>query len=560
MTTVTKKPPVAVVLSLFFSGIFLSVESVRLMLNCRWKTEEAGFFIALCAVEITAGFIFVSANKRKMMDFLYLSGALLLTLHAGIINTTLDWVINFALAGSVIALLVRNKKVNSYLLFAAAFVSGLIWSVALPGCVLLFSCIFALFLSGTLIASASGLRHIRWIFLPLLLIQFFLFPFGKSKEKILRDYRDIHDIAVSTLPASLLTENEEKNLSVLQVSREKRLAEAAPWKILPGIGSVTTCIPGTFPPIGTTLDSFEKPFDIVSVEVLPEWSENATQTMIEKLSKMVAPGHGIMLFPRSVLKFMPQNKNFITVPGSEERRLAAVEFSADDVTCEKLEKRLDKRLEYLNNKDFMTPGVFSALFNKNPEKVTFSFPKIIVKEHSLFFWITLGVVWLLFRITFSRKENLSSFLSEADNKCSATLIILTGFFIFSENRIYACFPEYFFLFCIVFALPFFGKKGKLEKVMLLASIILPWLFTDPEPGVFLQIIIFLTVLVSCMSSGMTTAKIMSETKSNRKRTIFASLTGIFLGGLLFHFFFIPGNPIPLLCISSILRTTNLLRE
>ena len=72
MTTVTKKPPVAVVLSLFFSGIFLSVESVRLMLNCRWKTEEAGFFIALCAVEITAGFIFVSANKRKMMDFLYL--------------------------------------------------------------------------------------------------------------------------------------------------------------------------------------------------------------------------------------------------------------------------------------------------------------------------------------------------------------------------------------------------------------------------------------------------------------------------------------------------------
>ena len=73
MTSVHKKPPLAVVLSLFLTGIFLSVESVRLMLNCRWKSEETGFFIALCAIEITAGFIFVSANKRKMMDFLYLS-------------------------------------------------------------------------------------------------------------------------------------------------------------------------------------------------------------------------------------------------------------------------------------------------------------------------------------------------------------------------------------------------------------------------------------------------------------------------------------------------------
>ena len=142
--------------------------------------------------------------------------------------------------------------------------------------------------------------------------------------------------------------------------------------------------------------------------------------------------------------------------------------------------------EYLDNKDFMIPGVFSALFNANPEKVTFSPRKTIAREHSLFFWITLGVMWLLFRITASRKKKLSSFLSETDNKCSATLIAITGFFIFSENRIYACFPESFFLFCIIFALPFFGKKGKLEKVMLLASIILPWLFTDPEPGMFLQ--------------------------------------------------------------------------
>ena len=560
MTTVQKKPPFTVVLSLFLTGIFLSVESFRFMQDCRWKSEEAGFFIALCAVEIISGFIFVSANKRKMMDFLYLSGALLLTLHAGVINTPLDWIINFALAGSVLAFLVRNKKVNSYLFFAAAFFSGLVLTLILPGYVPLFSCASALLLSGTLIASATGLRYIRWIFLPLLLIQFILFPFGKNKGKLLRDYRDIHDIAVSTLPASLLTENEEKNLSVLQITREKRLADTAPWKILPGIGSVTTCIPGTFPPIGMTLDSLENTFDIVSVEILPEWSESAIRNMLEKLSKMVAPGHGIMIFPRSVLKLMPQNKNFITVPGSEKRRLAAVEFSSNDVTCENLEKRLDKRLEYLGNKDFMTPGVFPALFNSNPEKVTVSFPVTAAKEHSLFFWITLGVVWLLFRVTASRKENLSSFLSEADNKCSATLIALTGFFIFSENRIYACFPECFFLFCIVFALPFFGKKGKLEKVMLLASIILPWLFTDPEPGMFLQIVIFAATLISCMSSGMTTAKIMSEINSDRKQTVFASLSGIFLGGLLFHFFFIPGNPVPLLGIASILRTGNLLRE
>ena len=143
------------VLSLFFSGIFLSVESVRLMLDCRWKSEEAGFFIALCAVEIIAGFIFVSANKRKMMDFLYLSGALLLTLHAGIINTTLDWVINFVLAGSILAFLARNKKINSYLLFAAAFVSGLIPAFVLPGYTLLFSCVSALLLFQGLLLMGS---------------------------------------------------------------------------------------------------------------------------------------------------------------------------------------------------------------------------------------------------------------------------------------------------------------------------------------------------------------------------------------------------------------------
>ena len=340
MTTVPKKPSFTAILSLFLTGVFLSVESVRFMLDCRWKSEEAGFFIALCAVEIIAGFIFVSANKRKMIDFLYISGALLLTLHAGIINTNLDWVVNFTLAGSIIAFLARNKKVNSYLFFAAAFACGLVLTLTLPGYALLFSCTSALLLTGVLISSASGLRRIRWIFLPLLLIQFFLFPVGKNKEKILRDYRDIHDIAVSTLPASLLTENEERSLSVLQITREKHLAEVAPWKILPGIGSVTTCIPGAFPPIGITFDSFEKTFDIVSVEVLPEWSDNAIKNMLEKLSKMVTPGYGIMIFPHSVLKLMPQNKNFITIPGSGKRRLAAVEFSANDATCEKLEKSM----------------------------------------------------------------------------------------------------------------------------------------------------------------------------------------------------------------------------
>ena len=560
MTAVNKKPPFPAVLSLFLTGVFLSVESVRIMLDCRWKSEETGFFIALCAVEIIAGFIFVSANKRKMIDFLYISGALLLTLHAGIINTTFGWIINFLLAGSAFAFLSRSRKVNSYLLFAAAFVCGLILSLVLSRYILLLSFVSALCLTGTLIASAKGLRLVRWIFIPLLLIQFFLFPIGKNKAKIMRDNRDIRDVAVSTLPGSILTENDEKNLSVLQITREKYLAEAAPWSLLPGIGNVVTCTTGDFPPLGMTLDSIDRTFDIVSVEILPEWSESAIRNMLEKLSEMVTPKRGIMIFPSSVMKLMPRDKRFISVPGSEKRRLAAVEFSPADVTCEKLEKRLQERLEYLNNKDFITPGVFAALFNADPEIVPCPFTQPVSNEHSYFFWITLGIIWFVFRITASRKENLSSFLAETDNKCSATIIALTGFFIFSENRIYACFPEVFFLFCIIFALPFFGKKGKLEKVMLLSSIVLPWLFTDPDPGVFLQGVIFATVLVSCMSSGMTTAKIMAENNAGRKQTVFAALTGIFLGGLLFHCFFIPGNPIPLLCISSILRTGNLLRE
>ena len=490
MTSIGKKPAVSAILLLLLTGIFLACESGRLFFDFRWKQEGVGIFAALCAIEMIAGFLFV--NKRKMTDFLYISCALLLTLHAGVINTTLNWVINFAFAGGITAFLVRNRKTNTYFPFAVAFAAGLILVFALPDHALLLSFISGMLLTGMLIVSASGLNHVRWIFLTLIVIQAFLFPAGKNRIKAAQHYRDIHDVVISTLPASLLTENDSNNLSVLQVTRNKHLKEIAPWHIIPGIGEKKSCLLEEFPPAGIQLDMPEKTFDIVSVEILPgNWSDSAVKTLLEKLSKMVEEKHGIMIFPRSVIEYMPKDKVFITVPGSEKRRLAAVGYPPEKVTTEQLDKRLQKILESTDNKDFMTPGVFEALFNEKIEKINCDVKKNITKQHSVLFWITLAFFWFIFRITASRKGKNSAFLAAMDNTSSATLIALTGFCVFAENRIYACFPEMIFLTGIIFALPFFGKKGKLEKILILCSMILPWIFTDPEPGTTLVFVIFL---------------------------------------------------------------------
>ena len=208
----------------------------------------------------------------------------------------------------------------------------------------------------------------------------------------------------------------------------------------------------------------------------------------------------------------------------------------------------------------MPPGVFSALFNENPEKIEPLTPESVSKTHSLFFWITLGIFWILFRIIIGRKGKNASFFAGVDNACSAVLIALTGFCLFSANRIYAFFPETLFLFALVFALPFRGQKKKTEKLFLLFSIILPWFFTDPDDGIVLQLIIFLTVMITCISSGMTAGKLMLETSIHKKRVIFAALSGICLGGAVFHIFYTPENLIPILLIASLMRVGNLLRE
>jgi hypothetical protein len=560
MKLIPQKSLVSAVLLLFLASLFLSFEFVRLMADAPWKEEEIGFFVALYAIQMIAGFIFVSANKRNASDFLYISGALLLTLHAGVIHNSLHYIINFIIFGAVSAFLIRSRKSNTFLPLAAALAAGLVTAVCFSAHALLLSFVSGMLLTGMLIVSAAGFRHIRWLFLPLILIQAFLFPADQKKVKDLRDYRDMRDVAVSTLPASLLTENNEKNLTVLQITRSSKLQEIALWKVLPGIDSVTSCRMESFLPVGVQLDAMEQTFDIVSVEILPDWSEAALKNLLKKLAEKVSPEHGIMLFPRSVLKFMPQNKNFITIPGSEKRRLAAVPFQPEDVSLEKLDRRLQKRLKYFSREDLMLPGVFPALFNENPEKVDFTPPASVVTRHSLFFWITLGLCWILFRIIVARKGKNASFFAALDNSCSAVVIALTGFCLFSENRIYTCFPETFFLFALVFALPFWRQKKQTEKLFLLFSIIFPWFFTDPDHSAVLQIIIFLTVMITAVSSGMTAGKLMLETSIHKKRVIFATLTGICLGGVIFHLFFAPGNLIPILIIASLLRVGNLLRE
>ena len=560
MNSEKNKVPFTAVLALLLTGTFLALETGRLFLDAHWKIHGIGLFISLCAAEMIAGFSFVRSNNRKKPDFIYTCGALLLTLHAGVMYTTLDWIINFAMAGGIIALLVRTKKVNTFFPFAAAFALGLAAVLIFPAYALLFSFGCGMLLTGVLIIGSTGLRHLRWLFLILIFIQAALFPAGKNKIKILQNYRNIHDVVVSTLPASLLTDGEQNGVSVLQITQNKQLKEIAPWKIIPGISKITSCTFDEFTPIGIKLDSLEENFDIISVETLPDWPDSAKETLLLRLSKMVETQNGVMVFPRSVMQFMPQDKTFITLPGSEKRRLAAIPFSPESVTPEKMDKRLQKRLEYIDNKEFMIPGVFQALFNGNPEKVDFISREVIKKTHSFWFWITLGIAWLFFRITAARKGKNSLFLAAMDNTSSVVIVTLSGFCVFCANRMYSFFPESIFLLCIIFVIPFIGKKGILEKALVLCSIILPWLFTDPEHGVMVQLIIFSAVLISCISCGMTASKMMLEKGNTANRILFPSLIGICFGGILFHLFFDPENLIPVLAAASLLRAGNLFRE
>ena len=560
MRAAAEKNSVSLILLLFAAGFFLSFEFIRLMAAAPWKEEEIGFFAALYAIQMIAGFVFVSANKRKATDFLYIAGALLLTLHAGVIHNFLHYVINFIIFGAVIAFLLRNRKSTTFLPLAVALAVGLVTALCYSAHALLLSFASGMLLTGMLVVSAESFRHARWLFLLLIVVQAFLFPADQKKAETLREHRDMRDVAISTLPASLLTESGENTLSVLQITRSCESENVALWKVLPGTEPVTRYTAGFLCPVGTQLDRIERTFDIVSVELPPDWSDAALKTLLKKLSEKVAPGHGIMVFPRSLLKLMPQDKNFITVPGSEKRRLAAVSFQPRDVTFDKLDKRLQKRLKYFSQEEMMPPGVFSALFNENPEKIEPPPSGSVSKEHSLFFWITLGIFWILFRIISARKGKNASFFAALDNSCSAVLIALTGFCLFSANRIYACFPETLFLAALVFALPFRGQKKKTEKLFLLFSIILPWFFTDPDHGIVLQLIIFLTVMITSISSGMTTGKLMLETSIHKKRVVFAALAGICLGGVIFHIFYTPENLIPVLLIASLMRVGNLLRE
>ena len=546
-------------LTLFLAGVFLSLEASRLAGTFSWQPGGMGIFIFLSALEMLCGFVVVNSQKRRSESFVHIGGALLLTLRAGVGQTALSWIVDFLLTGGLSAFLVRRRSRNTWLLFGAAMVLGLFLHSLIPERNTLLTSSLALILTGLGIYQARSLGKGRCFFLILPVVQILLWAGEPIRlGELLRQYEALRHTAVSTLPGSLLSENRDP-LSVLQVTRTQRFFAAAPWKQLPYVGEVQSLAADVKPPLGYRLLQLDKKFDIVSLEILPQWHEASLRQLVRKLSRKVAPG-GVLLVPQRVLKLLPAELSAVSVPGSEGKRFAAGLQQIG--TSEQLDQRLQKRLKNLAEQDFMPPGVFTALFHETKTFVHRGNPASAKDsgKHSLLFWIFLIGGWFFLRLVLGRKGNHSAFLVQMDNYASCILLLLTGFCLLAGARLYSLLPEQIALWGLILLLPFAGRKGGAEKALLLVSLILPWLFVGmPEMGYFSPIV-FGMLLAAALSTGVTSGKFMQESQAVESQLKAAAFCGIALGGLLFSWLFSWGNIIPVLLAASILRLSCLLRK
>ncbi|MBQ7207299.1 MAG: hypothetical protein IJS01_05825 [Lentisphaeria bacterium] len=560
------KAPIPPGIPFVLAGFYLAARSGILLAAARWRPDEVAPFLAAASAATLCDAFFAIKFRRKFTPWAAACGAALVTLSAGTPARALFcWLPDLLFAGGVAAYFVRTRKKNTFFPFAAGFAAGLaavfLQAPRLGHAVCASS---AMLLSGVLIVNAVHLKHARWLLLTMILMQvmFFAndFPVGRAVER-LRLWRERDLAALAALPSSPIPDAEPGRLSVLQVTRQAEDIPAAPWKQFSYI-SRFSAVPVEGPvPVGKRLDALGTPFDLISLEVLPKWPEASLQSLTEKLLTMTAK-KGCLVVPRALVPLLPPDRKTVPVPGTGRGRFAVLSASDASVSPQTLDSRLQRHLKAAGDKTFMPAGVFTALFLEKDDAAGKSLPapaRSLPGPHSALFWSLLAFAGLALHIFLSRSRAGSSFLAEAENASSCALIVTAAFLTVAANRMNSLIPETALLWSIVLCLPFCGKKGKLEKLLLGASLLLPWLLAAELPQNILSAAALAIALVTAASAGITGAKLLLEPEASRDRLVMAFFCGTALaGGLLF--LLPPASPIPLLAAATTLRLPVLFRS
>jgi len=569
MTNAPQKGPVPAGLLLFLAGSHLAAAAALLLRRAVWRPEEIGLFLLAGSLAALAGFGAVSKFRKGFAPYAGLCCALLLTAELAAYPASVVPVSCFLLAGGVAAYFVRTRKKNTFFLFAAGSAAGTgaalfpPWSYAF-----VWWGLSAMWLAGLLLVNSVRLKHIRWLVLPLLLLQGGLLhvKMWRGPEDFLRGRAEQRAAALSALPSSLVPAAVPGKLAVLQVTRSRHDLPAAPWREFSYVENLTS-LPVEDPvPIGTRLDALPPVYDLVSLEVLPRWPQTALKALVEKLFSAADKERGCVVFPKAALPLLPAGKTAVAVPSDPENiRFAAGRIPPSGVSAEALDARLQRHLAAAGDRTFMPPGAFTALFFGGNTQVR---PLPSAPEtppgvrHPALFWGIFGVLWLAVHLWAARTRRGASFIAGADNASSTVLTVLAAFLLVAENRIYSPLPETALLWCVPLCVPFCGKKGKFERLLLVCSIVLPWslvLLPAAAGGSVRSGVALAAALAAAVSCGITGAKLLLEPGASRDRLVAAFFCGAALAGVLAYFLLFPGTLWPVLAAAAALRIGCLVR-
>ncbi|MBQ9503129.1 MAG: hypothetical protein IJU70_13325 [Lentisphaeria bacterium] len=554
---------------LFLAGAHPAAAAALLLLRAVWRPEEIGLFFLTGSLAALAGFLVVSKFRGSFSPWAGLCGAVLLTVELAAYPTFVTPVSCFLAVGGCAAYFVRTRRKNTFFPFAAGLAAG-------TGAVLFPSPdhapvwwgLSAMWLAGLLLVNSVRPKYIRWLVLPFLLLQGVLLHvrMWRGPEDLPRIRAEQRAAALSALPSSLVPAAAPGKLAVLQVTRSGRDLPAAPWREFSYVEKLTSLPVDDPVPVGTRLDALPPVYDLVSLEVLPRWPQTARKALVKKLFAVTRRERGCVVFPEAVLPLLPPGETPVPVPSVEgNSRFAAGKLPPSGVSPQALDARLQRHLAASGDRTFMPPGAFTALFSGDgaPGK-----PLPAARESSppagrtALFWCVFGVLWLAVHLGAARTRRGASFIAGADNAASAALIVLAAFLLVAENRIYSALPETALLWCLPLCIPFCGRKGKFERLLLVCSIVLPWSLAVPavpagwhgQSGIALA-----AALAAAASCGITGAKLLLEPGASRDGLVTAFFCGTALAGVLACFLLFPGTLRPVLAAATVLRIGCLVR-
>ena len=554
-----RSTPLAPVFPLCAAGCFLAFEAARMLRVHSWDSSSSGKFLFFFAVEMFCAFRVVLWHKNRSALIPGVAGCLLLTLHAGVLHNSLVWVTDALIAGGTAAFLIRSRQKNTFLPFAAAFSAGIAVSLAVPRLDFLFSSLAGILLSGILMFNAVRLRHLRWCGLLLIILQagLFLFNFPSQKNVVRAVIR--HRSLLASLPGALLCGSPPGKMDVLLISARKNADSEMLWKQFPFTGEIVTLNVNDDDPIELALREMTEKFDIISVEPGVLFPAVSLRKLLVLLLEKADPEHGILLLPRPMIKQLPPGTLYLPVPGSLSTRYAAGRLPAEGVDPEMMDRRLQRHLAVCDGESFMPSGVIQALFPERYKASVTAAVSAVRRSFSLWNWMGLALLWCILRLIFSRRGTGSSFFSSFDNAFSAGLLLQIFFYTICANRLTSHLHEIQILWCLVLLLPFAGKRGNAEKILLLGSIILPWILTEFNSGEGASVFALCCGCICALSAGVTSARLLLEPGAARNSITTAFFFGIAAAGVFFHLFFQVGNLIPVLGAAALTRIACLLR-